>query len=149
MRVSANSLQRRYQSLQTWIPREGRSVGATWPPRMARARSGREEIRARTDEALAMVAEAAVWKRIRGWSKGSRRCSRLQGAPPWTDRDRQLFLKSPTYLTGRNYTGLMTLENVSRQLTALLELERRCKLFKAKILKSPITVTFNGKFTGH
>jgi hypothetical protein len=54
---------------------------------MTRIRSsGREEIR--TDEALAMVVEAAVWRRIRGWSKGSRRCLRLQGALPWTDRDR-------------------------------------------------------------
>jgi len=49
------------------------------------------------------------------------------------DRSRQVTVSPKSYiLTRGKYTGLMTLENVSRQLTALLELERRCKLFKAK-----------------
>jgi hypothetical protein len=49
------------------------------------------------------------------------------------DRSRQATVSPKSYiLTRGKYTRLMTLENVSRQLTALLELERRCKLFKAK-----------------
>ena len=88
------------------------------PPQMTRATresSGSGEIQARESSGsgeiqpalrvLAMVVEAAAWRRIQGWSKGSRRCLRPQGAPPWTDRDRQLFLKSPLHIDLLTYLG--------------------------------------------